>query len=212
MCADKHRRNAQRQLCVFLPEGCLAVADPRVDLHPCKSACAGGIKKAERKDLEKGPGERGERRKRERAQNCFYRLFIFKQHLTFFEQKMNNTDRFLVKSSVGFQSPSVHPKPGSQASTARGDPLSASSSRTRGTHLSAASPSQGSVPRAGSAPHTRSGRLGTGPCFSLFGNLYEVRRSGGLIRSLPPRSGGPPRSYRETAPHAPSILWEQDNY
>lgn len=49
-----------------------------------------------------------------------------------------NTDRFIRKSCVGPQSPSVHPEMGSQASTARVAYRSAAPSRTSGTHLSAA--------------------------------------------------------------------------
>ncbi|KAJ8796308.1 hypothetical protein J1605_017986 [Eschrichtius robustus] len=77
---------------------------------------------------------------------------------------------------------------GSPASSARGVPLSARLSRTCGTHLSAASPSHGPVPRAASVP--AGGPEGSEPArASLPKNLYTARRSGGLIGPAAPRSG-----------------------
>lgn len=131
-----------------------------------------------------------------RTRNCFQRLFIFKHASTFFEWEVNRTDCFLLKSFLRRT-----PKP----NHARASRASTVPSRSCGTHLSAASPSRGPAPRAGSVPRGRSGGFGTGPCFSL-GNLYRARRGCGPIGPAAPRPGcrraatGKPRPTRLASP------------
>lgn len=107
---------------------------------------------------------------------------------------MNRTDSFLRKSSVALRSPSLHPKLGSPASTARELPLHLPLPDL-GTHLSAASLPRSTAPRAGPVPREQSGGLGTDPCFS-----EKPQTSRRLICPAAPRPGVQRCSHREAAP------------
>lgn len=114
--------------------------------------------------------------------------------------------RWTPKPICGMGSPN-----GSVALPARGVPLFARLSRTCGTHLSAASPSHGPVPRAASVP--AGGPESSEPArASLPKNLYTARRSGGLIGPAAPRSGyrradtGKQRPTRRSLPGGGQLL------
>ena len=158
-----------------------AVPDLPADLRPRKSAGVGEMK-AEGKGLEKRvSGENGKE-----GTKLFLRA-IFKHDSTFFENEMNRTNRFLTALDPEAHLWDGKPNWKSGLVGPRGT-LSARLSRTCGTHLSAASPSHGPVPRAASVP--AGGPEGSEPArASLPKNLYTARRSGGLIGPAAPRSG-----------------------
>ena len=169
-----------------------AVPDPTTDLLPRKNTCGG------EKSGRKGPGERGERRKRERARKTASKGFLF-LNTTVLSRKieMNRTNRFLIPldpeaccapqtGKAGLAGPAGFPSP-----PALPRPAGLTSLRPRRPPGRSRAPVQ--VPAGGAEP--------TLTC--LPRDLYRAGRGGGLIGPAAPSVGVAPRRPRQAAPHAP---------